>query len=341
MTPIVAAVNYFEPWWVQIIKALIIFGIIFAVLPILIIYERKLMGRMQNRYGPNRVGPYGLLQPLAEIVKFATKEPFRPTTSIGFLFRIAPMVAILTAVTSLAIIPFGNVQHIFGERVGLYGIDVSVGPLFVFAFGGIAFYGIMLGGWASGSKYSFLGAMRGAAQLISYEVSQGLALVGVIITSGTLSLTGIVHAQAGMWYFIPQLAGFLIFMTASFAETNRAPFDVVEGDSEIVGGYFTEYGGTAFVAYLFAEYTNMIVVSGMATTLFLGGWLMPFGIHPPGWVDPIVVLAKMFLVFTFFIWVRTTLPRLRYDQLMSFGWKILLPLATLNMLVTAVIVVAK
>jgi NADH-quinone oxidoreductase subunit H len=340
MNPALAAVNYFEPWWVQIIKALIIFGIIFAVLPILIIYERKLMGRMQNRYGPNRVGPFGLLQPLAEIVKFATKEPFRPTTSIGFLFRIAPMVAILTAVTSLAIIPFGNVQHIFGERVGLYGIDVSVGPLFVFAFGGIAFYGIMLGGWASGSKYSFLGAMRGAAQLISYEVSQGLALVGVIITSGTLSLTGIVHAQAGMWYFIPQLAGFLIFMTASFAETNRAPFDVVEGDSEIVGGYFTEYGGTAFVAYLFAEYTNMIVVSGMATTLFLGGWLMPFGIHPPGWVDPIVVLAKMFLVFTFFIWVRTTLPRLRYDQLMSFGWKILLPLATLNMLVTAIVVVA-
>ena len=339
MIPVLANVDYYEIWWVQVLKALIIFGIIFAVLPILIIYERKLMGRMQNRYGPNRVGPFGLMQPLAEIVKFATKEPFRPTTSVGFLFRIAPMIAILTAVASLAIIPFGNVQHIFGERVGLYGIDVSIGPLFVFAFGGIAFYGIMLGGWASGSKYSFLGAMRGAAQLISYEVSQGLALVGVIITAGSLSLTKIVHAQGGMWYFIPQFAGFLIFMTASFAETNRAPFDVVEGDSEIVGGYFTEYGGTAFVAYLFAEYANMIVVSGMATTLFLGGWLMPFGIHPPGWVDPIVVLAKMFLVFTFFVWIRTTLPRLRYDQLMSFGWKILLPLATLNMLVTAIIVV--
>ncbi len=339
ISPVLATVNYFEPWWVQIIKALVIFGIIFAVLPVLIIYERKLLGRFQNRYGPNRVGPFGLLQPIAEILKFATKESFRPTTSIGFLFRIAPMIAILTAVTSLAIIPFGNVQHVFGERVGLYGIDVSVGPLFVFAFGGISFYGIMLGGWASGSKYSFLGAMRGAAQLISYEVSQGLALVGVIITAGTLSLTGIVHAQGGMWYFIPQFAGFLIFMTASFAETNRAPFDVVEGDSEIVGGYFTEYGGTGFVAYLFAEYTNMIVVSGMATTLFLGGWLMPFGIHPPGWVDPIVVLAKMFIVFTFFIWIRATLPRLRYDQLMSFGWKILLPLATLNMLVTAIIVV--
>jgi NADH-quinone oxidoreductase subunit H len=341
MTPIVAAVDYAEPWWVQIIKAIVIFAIIFAVLPVLIIYERKLLGRFQNRYGPNRVGPFGLLQPVAEIIKFATKEPFRPTTSVGFLFRIAPMIAILTAVTSLAIIPFGNVQRVLGQEVGLYGIDVSVGPLFVFAFGGIAFYGIMLGGWASGSKYSFLGAMRGAAQLISYEVSQGLALVGVIITSGTLSLVGIVHAQRGMWYVIPQLAGFLIFMTASFAETNRAPFDVVEGDSEIVGGYFTEFGGTGFVAYLFAEYTNMIVVSGMATTLFLGGWLIPGNPNIPGWIDPFIVLAKMFLVFTFFIWVRATLPRLRYDQLMSFGWKILLPLATLNMLVTAIIVVVQ
>jgi NADH-quinone oxidoreductase subunit H len=338
MTLALAEVNYFEPWWVQIVKALVIFLVIFALLPVLIVYERKLLGRFQNRYGPNRVGPFGLMQPLAEILKFATKEPFRTTTSVGYLFRIAPMIAILTAVSSLALIPFGDVQNIFGQRVGLYGIDVSVGVLYVFAFGGISFYGIMLGGWASGSKYSFLGAMRGAAQLISYEVSQGLALVGLLMTAGTLSLTGIVHAQGGMWYFIPQFAGFLIFMTASFAETNRAPFDLVEADAELVGGYFTEYGGTAFVAYLFAEYANMIVVSGMAVTLFLGGWLMPFGIHPPGWVDPIVVLAKMAIILTLFIWIRATLPRLRYDQLMSFGWKILLPLATLNLLVTAIIV---
>jgi NADH-quinone oxidoreductase subunit H len=336
---ILGLVDFYEPWWVQIIKALVIFGVIFAILPIIIIYERKLLGRFQGRYGPNRVGPFGLMQPLAEIVKFAVKEPFRPTTSVGSLFRIAPMIAILTAIASLALIPFGNVQHIFGQRVGLYGIDVSVGPLYVFAFGGISFYGIMLGGWASGSKYSFLGAMRGAAQLISYEVSQGLALVGVIITSGTLSLTGIVHAQAGLWYFIPQFAGFMIFMTASFAETNRTPFDLSEAETELVGGYFTEYGGTAFVAYLFAEYANMIVVSGIAVTLFFGGWLLPFGIDPPGWVDPFVVLTKMMFVITFFVWVRATLPRLRYDQLMSFGWKILLPLATLNLLVTAIIVV--
>jgi NADH-quinone oxidoreductase subunit H len=333
-----ADVNYFEPWWVQIIKALVIFGVIFAILPVIIIYERKLLGRFQGRYGPNRVGPFGLLQPIAEIVKFATKEPFRPTTSVGFMFRIAPMLAILTAVSALALVPFGGVQRVLGQEVGLYGIDVSIGPLYVFAFAGISFYGIMLGGWASGSKYSFLGAMRGAAQLISYEVSQGLALVGVVMTAQTLSLTGIVTAQGGIWYFIPQFVGFLVFMTASFAETNRAPFDLVEADAELVGGYFTEYGGTAFVAYLFAEYMNMIVVAGIATTMFLGGWLMPFGIHPPGWVDPIIVLAKMMIVITFFIWVRATLPRLRYDQLMSFGWKILLPLATANLLVTAILV---
>jgi NADH-quinone oxidoreductase subunit H len=333
-----ATVNFFEPWWVQIIKALVIFGVVFALLPILIVYERKLLGRFQNRYGPNRVGPFGLMQPLAEILKFATKEPFRTTTSVGYLFRIAPMIAILTAVSALALIPFGNVQHIFGQRVGLYGIDVSVGPLYVFAFGGISFYGIMVGGWASGSKYSFLGAMRAAAQLISYEVSQGLALVGVLMSAGTLSLTGIVHAQGGLWYFIPQFVGFLVFMTASFAETNRAPFDLVEADAELVGGYFTEYGGTGWVAYMFAEYTNMIVVSGITVTIFFGGWLLPFGIHPPGWVDPIVVIAKITLVLTFFIWIRATLPRLRYDQLMSFGWKVLLPLATLNLLVTAVLV---
>jgi NADH-quinone oxidoreductase subunit H len=331
---------FVEPVWVQIVKALVIFLVAFAILPMLTVYERKLLGRFQARYGPNRVGPFGLFQPLAEIVKFATKEASRPTTSVGVLFRIAPAIAILTAIATLALVPFGDVQDIFGQPVGLYGIDVSIGPLYAFAFAGISFYGIMLGGWASGSKYSFLGAMRGAAQLISYEVAQGLALVGVVITAGTLSLTQIVHAQEGMWYFIPQFVGFLIFTVSAFAETNRAPFDLVEADTELVGGFFTEYGGTPFVAYLFAEYMNMFVISGIAVTVFFGGWLLPFGIHPPGWVDPIVVIVKMLLFVTFFIWIRATLPRLRYDQLMSFGWKILLPLATLNLVVTAVLVVA-
>jgi NADH-quinone oxidoreductase subunit H len=256
------------------------------------------------------------------------------------LFAVAPVISILTAVAAFALIPFGDTQRIFGTRVGLYGVDLSIGPLYILAFGAIAFYGVMLGGWSSGSKYSFLGAMRAAAQLISYEVAQGLALVGVLITAQTLSLTGIVRAQAGLWYFIPQLAGFLIFLVAGFAETNRAPFDLTEADAELVGGYNTEFGGGRFASYYFAEYLNVLVVSGITTTVFLGGWLMPFGIHPPGWVDPFVVLVKMSLVSFFFIWIRATLPRLRYDQLMSFGWKVLLPLATVNALVTAIVVVA-
>ncbi len=336
----IATVGYYEPWWIQILKAIVIFAVGLQLVPIVLLAERKLLGRFQSRFGPNRVGPYGALQPLADILKLLTKEQFRPSTSIGFLFAIAPIISIVTAVGALAIIPFGDVQDIFGTKVGLYGIDVSIGPLYLFAMSGIAFYGIMLGGWSSGSKYSFLGAMRGAAQLISYEVSQGLALVGVIITAQTLSLTGIVNAQKGMWYFIPQFMGFLIFLVASFAETNRAPFDLTEADAELVGGYNTEFGGGRFASYYFAEYLNVIVVSGVVTTVFLGGWLLPFGIHPPGWVDPFVVLGKMALVTFLFIWVRATLPRLRYDQLMSFGWKVLLPLATLNALVTAIVVTA-
>jgi NADH-quinone oxidoreductase subunit H len=334
---VIANAAYYEPWWMQIVKAVLIALIGLQLVPVVLIAERKLLGRFQNRYGPNRVGPFGVLQPLADIIKLATKEQFRPRTAVESLYVAAPMVSILTAFAALAIIPFGDVVDIFGTKTGLYGVDVSIGPLYLFAFGAIAFYGIMLGGWASGSKYSFLGAMRGAAQLISYEVSQGMALVGVVITAQTLSLTGIVHAQEGMWYILPQAVGFLVFMTASFAETNRAPFDLVEADAELVGGYNTEYGGARFASFFFAEYLNVIVVSGIATTVFLGGWLIP-GIDTPGWAQPLVVLAKMMLFVFFFIWVRATLPRLRYDQLMSFGWKVLLPVATLNVLVTAIVV---
>jgi NADH-quinone oxidoreductase subunit H len=337
---VLAVVGYYEPWWIQIVKGIVIFAVGLSIVPIILIIERKLLGRFQHRYGPNRVGPYGLMQPLADIGKLLSKEQFRPKTSVGLLFGLAPTISILTAVAAFAIIPFGDRQDILGTGVGLYGLDVSIGPLYVFAFGAIAFYGLMLGGWASGSKYSFLGAMRAAAQLISYEVALGLSLVGVVFTAGTLSLTGIVHAQAGMWYFVPQFVGFLIFLVASFAETNRTPFDLTEADAELVGGYNTEYGGGRFASYYFAEYLNVLVVSGIATTMFLGGWLLPFGIDPPGWVDPFVVLAKMLIFVVLFIWVRATLPRLRYDQLMSFGWKILLPLATVNALVTAILVIA-
>jgi NADH-quinone oxidoreductase subunit H len=307
--------------------------------PVVLLAERKILGRFQHRYGPNRVGPFGILQPIADIGKLLFKEQFRPRTAVGWLFALAPAISMLTAVATIAIIPFSDVVDIFGTGVGLYGVDPSVGILYAFAFGAIAFYGLMLGGWASGSKYSFLGSMRGAAQLISYEVSQGLALVGVIMMAGSLSLTEIVEAQGSLWYFIPQFVGFVIFLVAGFAETNRPPFDLPEAETELVGGYNTEYGGGRFASYFAAEYLNVVVVSAITATLFLGGWQLPFGIDPPTWVDPFVVLAKTMILVFFFFWVRATLPRLRYDQLMSLGWKIFLPLATVNALVTAILVV--
>jgi NADH-quinone oxidoreductase subunit H len=340
MTTLLATVGYSEAWWIQILKSLIIFIVGFSMVPLALMMDRKLLGRFQNRYGPNRVGPFGALQPMADIFKLLVKEQFRPRTSVGFLFAIAPAISILTACVSFAIVPFGNTVDIFGTQVGLYGVDPSIGVLFAFAFSAIAVYGLMLGGWASGSKYSFLGAMRSAAQLISYEVSMGLSLVGVIITCGTLSLTGIVLHQesAGMWLFIPQFVGFIVFMVAAFAETSRPPFDLPEADAELVAGYNTEYGGGRFASYYAAEYFHMVIASGIAVTMFFGGWLLPFGIDPPTWVDPLVVLVKITLVIAIFVWVRATLPRLRYDQLMSLGWKVLLPLATANALVTAILV---
>ena len=335
MTALLADVGYAEQWYVQIIKSVVLFAIAVQIVPIVLLAERKLLGRFQHRYGPNRVGPFGAAQPLADIIKLATKEDFRPSTSIGFLYALAPVISLITALAAFAILPFGDVANIFGQDVGLYGIDVGIGVLYVFAFGAIAFYGLMLGGWASGSKYSFLGAMRAAAQLISYEVAMGLSLVGVLMMAGTLSLPAIVEAQASMWYIVPQFVGFLIFLVAGFAETNRAPFDLPEADAELVAGYNTEYGGMRFGSYFMAEYMEMVVVSGIAAAMFLGGW------HGPGpdWLGPIWMLAKIMILICFFIWVRATLPRLRYDQLMSLGWKVLLPLATLNVLVTAVLVV--
>jgi len=337
----VAEVGFYESWWVQLLKALVIFAVVFQLVPIVLLAERKLLGRFQHRYGPNRVGLFGIMQPIADIGKLVFKQQFRPRTSTGWLFTLAPAISMMTAVATMAIIPFSNVVDIFGTQVGLYGIDPSIGILYAFAFGGIAFYGLMLGGWASGSKYSFLGAMRAAAQLISYEVAQGLAIVGVVMMVGSLSLTEIAAYQAEhLWLFIPQFVGFVIFTVAGFAETNRPPFDLAEADAELVGGYNTEYGGGRFAAFFAAEYVNVVVVSGIAVTLFLGGWNIPFWASAPTWLDPIVVIVKMLAFVFFFIWVRATLPRLRYDQLMGLGWKVFLPLATLNALVTAILVVA-
>jgi len=333
-----ASVSFVESTGVQIVKAIVIFAFVLVVVPLILLLERKLLGRFQARLGPNRVGPFGLLQPLADVLKLLSKERFTPRTAVPWMMAMAPAISIFTAVVTLAIIPFGDVRHnaLFGASYGLYGIDVSIGILWAFAFGALAFYGLMLGGWASGSKYSFLGAMRSAAQLISYEVSLGLSLVGVVITAGSLSLTEIVNSQDHIWYVVPQFVGFCIFMVAAFAETNRPPFDLPEADAEIVAGYNTEFGGMRFGSFFMAEYINMVAIAGIATAMFLGGWHGP----GPGWLDPIWVIVKMLLFVVLFIWIRATLPRLRYDQLMAFGWKVLLPLATLNALVTAIVVSA-
>jgi NADH-quinone oxidoreductase subunit H len=328
-----ADVNYVEGTLVMIAKSLIIFLFVLQVVPLILLLERKLLGRFQSRIGPNRVGPFGLLQPLADVLKLLSKENSVPNTAVPWMMAIAPVISIFTAVVTLAIIPFGP-NGAWGGNFGLYGIDVPIGILFYFAFGALAFYALMLGGWASGSKYSFLGAMRSAAQLISYEIALGLSLLGVVIQAQSMSLTQIVSAQHNLWYIVPQFVGFCIFLVAGFAETNRPPFDLAEGDSEIVGGFNTEFGGMRFGSFFMAEYINMIVIAGIATATFLGGWHGP----GPAGLDPLWTILKMLLFIVLFIWVRATLPRLRYDQLMSFGWKVLLPLATLNVLVTAVLV---
>lgn len=323
--------SFVDATWIMIVKSLVIFLVILQIVPIVLLVERKLLGRMQQRYGPNRVGPYGILQPLADVGKLLSKQNFRPHGAVPILYEVAPAITIFAAVITLAILPFGDVKN----GVGFYGIDVPIGIFYFFAFSAFATYGLLLGGWSSGSKYSFLGAMRSGAQLISYEISMGLALLGVVIMSGSLSLVDVVKAQGAIWFIVPQIVGFLVFLVAGFAESNRVPFDLPEADAELVAGYGTEYGGMRFGSFMFAEYMEILLISGIATTMFLGGWMGP----GPGWLDPIWMLLKMSAFTFFFIWIRATLPRFRYDQLMSFGWKILLPLATLNVLVTAVLVV--
>ncbi len=322
-----------EPLLVQLLKALLIFAVVLQVVPMVLLAERKLLGRFQSRIGPNRVGPYGTMQPLADVLKLLSKENFTPGTAVPWLFALAPMIAVFTAISALAVIPFAPIGA-WGGDIGLYGIDVSIGILWALAFGALAFYGLLLGGWSSGSKYSFLGAMRAAAQLISYEVSLGLSLIGVVMMAGSLSLVDIVKAQDAVWYVLPQFVGFLIFTVAGFAETNRPPFDLPEADAELVAGYNTEFGGMRFGSFFMAEYINMIVIAGLAAAMFFGGWMGP----GPAGLDPLWMVLKMLAIVVFFIWIRATMPRLRYDQLMSFGWKILLPLATLNLLVTAILV---
>jgi NADH-quinone oxidoreductase subunit H len=323
-----------EPWWIDVIKALLIANGLLLTFAYLTLVERKLLGRMQVRYGPNRAGPFGLLQPLADLVKLLRKESFFPVAAVDVLYVLCPILAGFTAIAAFAVIPWGGVWHVGGYDVSGSLINVSIGLVLFFAVGSVGLYGFLVGGWSADSKFSLLGSMRTAAQLISYEVSLALSVLGVVIMAGSLSPVDIaLRQQETVWYAGPQFVGFVCFFFAAIAETNRPPFDLPHADTEIVG-VLTEYGGMRWGLFQTAEYINLITLSALGVTLFFGGWGGP-GIPGPLWF--IIKLALFILVF---MWMRAALPRLRYDQLMRFGWKVLLPVATLNALVTAIVVVA-
>jgi NADH-quinone oxidoreductase subunit H len=327
-------------------------GLIFVVFNMLVLsaafmvwMERKVCAYIQDRSGPNRVGFEGVLQPFADVFKLLFKEVLRPKAADAFLFTIAPLLSTTAAFAAFSVVPFGTETTLFGlldQPIPLQITDVNVAVLVIFAITSMGIYGIVLAGWASNSKYSLLGGLRSSAQMISYELSYGLALAAVIMMAGSLSLREIVLSQAGTywgvipkWYVIPQFFGFLIFMTAGVAETNRAPFDFPEAEQELVAGYHTEYSSMAFAMFFLAEYVNMVTVSAVATSLYLGGWLGPF---LPSWLGWLWFLLKVFLILFFYVWMRWTLPRYRYDQLMEFGWKYLLPAAVVNLFITAAMI---
>jgi len=325
-----------EVWWISLIKAFLIINLLLLTFAYLTWVERKVLGRMQLRYGPNRAGPKGLLQPIADLVKLIRKESFYPASAVDVLYIAAPVFSAFTALAAFSVIPFGP-----GWQIGDYFVsgevaNVSIGLVLVFALGSLGIYGFIVGGWASDSKYALLGSMRTCAQMVSYEVSLTFAVLGVVIMGRSLSLVDIVHKQQEtFWFFAPQFVGLLIFFIAGVAETNRPPFDLPEADTELVAGYHTEYSGMRFGLFQMGEYVNMITLSALAVTLFFGGWWGPWAPLGPLWF-----LIKLLIVIFVFLWLRATLPRLRYDQLMRFGWKVLLPIATINALVTAALVVA-
>jgi NADH-quinone oxidoreductase subunit H len=293
------------------------------------------MGRMQLRYGPNRAGPFGLLQPIADLVKLIRKEAFAPSSAVDVPYIVAPVISAFTALAAFAVIPFGPGWTVNGWYINGEVANVSIGLLLIFALGSVGIYGFIVGGWASESKFSILGTMRTCAQLVSYEVSLALSVLGVVILGRSLSLPEIVHRQGEFLPFVvPQLVGMIIFFIGGTAETSRAPFDLPEAEQELVAGYHTEYSGMRWGLFQMSEYINLITLSGLMVTLFFSGW------HGPWHLGPLWFVLKLMGVLFVFIWMRTTLPRLRYDQLMRFGWKVLLPVATLNAVVTALLVVA-
>jgi NADH-quinone oxidoreductase subunit H len=330
----------------QLALILFVFFLLQLSAAVLVYFERKIAGWIQVRYGPYLVGPFGTLQPLADIVKLAFKENLRPKAADTILFALAPVISATAAFAAFSVVPFGASTTLFGllpEPINLEVTDVNVAVLVIFAITSMGIYGIVLAGWSSNSKYSLLGGLRSSAQMISYELSYGLALAAVVILAGSLSLREVVNAQEGYWFgFIPrwfvflQPVGFVIYMIAGVAETNRAPFDFPEAEQELVAGYHTEYSSMSFAMFFLAEYINMVTVSAVATSLFLGGWHGPV---LPDWLGWVWFLIKVSAILFFYIWMRWTLPRYRYDQLMAFGWKYLLPVAVLNVMATAAAVI--
>jgi NADH-quinone oxidoreductase subunit H len=314
-----------------LVKLGVIFGVILTLAAYLVLAERKILARMQLRYGPNRVGPFGLLQPLADVIKMLTKEDVVPDQADRWLFLLAPGLAAVTALLAFAVVPFGPPLTLFGREIPLVVCDLNVGVLYFLALASLAVYGVALGGWASNSKYALLGSIRGLAQLISYELSMSLALVPVLLSARSFSLTDIVMAQQGLPFAVVHPLAFLIFLVSVAAESKRVPFDLPEAENELVAGFHTEYSGMRFGLFFVGEYINVIILSAMVTVFFLGGWLGP--------VLPGVVWfgLKVLAVAFFFIWMRGTLPRLRNDQLMQFGWKIIIPLALLNIVVAGAV----
>ena len=340
---------------VSLVKIVVVIVILLTAVAYTVWLERKLVGRIQNRWGPSRVGPFGLLQPLADGLKFIFKEDLTPPHVYRPLYILAPMLSLTLALTSISVIPFGNLLPIGRNiKTPLQITDLNIRLLLILGVTSIGVYGIALSGWSSNNKYSLLGSLRASAQMISYELALGLSLIGVLILSGTLSLRGIVDAQAGLkWGFIPnwnfftgfQFIAFFIYLMAAYAETNRVPFDLPEAETELVAGYHTEYSSMKFAMFFMAEYANMITVGCLATILFFGGWHGPVPSFTPAPLQPFLPVfwfaVKVFFFIFLYIWVRGTMPRFRYDQLMAFGWKVLLPLAIANIVVTSLVVALK
>jgi len=331
--------DWVADFWIPVIKAVVVVVALLLGGAYMTWGERKLCARFQVRYGPNRAGPFGILQPLADAVKAIFKEEIIPSQVDRVLYVMGPGISFAAVLITFAVIPFGPAVSLFGQRVGLWIGDVSVGLLFLLAIAGLGSYGIVLGGWSSNNKYSLLGALRAAAQMISYELPLGIALLSVVLIVGSLNLNRIVEFQGGWPLIALQPLGFLLFLIAILAESNRSPFDLPETENELVSGFMTEYGGIKFALYFIAEYTAMVVNSAIVATVFLGGWKWPAflsDLHPLVGVG--LFLAKVLFVLFLFVWIRASVPRVRYDKFMRFCWKFMVPLAFANLAVTAVVV---